>query len=415
MNSKKVYSLYQLSKSISNLFRGHASQTYWVKAEILKLNFYEQSGHAYPDLVDKQNATLRAKFSGTIWKPNFNAINEKFRIIGETLKDNMTIVAKVNINYHGVHGLSLNILDIDSDYTQGELARQKQQAIRKLKDEKLFDLNQRTLLSLIPKTIAVISVQSSKGYSDFVDILANNPKGFQFHYKLFPAILQGERAISSISKQLQILELHQSLFDAVAIIRGGGDEVGFSAYDDYKLAKNIAQCSIPVLTGIGHSTNRTVSELVSYKSFITPTKLAEFLVEQFDTVEQNLNINLTSLEKNALNRINLNNSQLQNISKLFEVFTSNNLSRQIAMLTHLEAELIRNSKSQMANEIKQLEFFQQELKLLDPIQTLKRGFSITKIKGKAILDTNTIKEGDKVQTKFYKGEIDSTVNNISNT
>jgi exodeoxyribonuclease VII large subunit len=407
---KKVYSLYDLSKSIQNLFRRHASQTYWVKAEILKLNFYEQSGHAYPDLVDKQNSILKAQFSGVIWKTNFDAINAKFKTIGEVLKDDITIVAKVNVNYNSVHGLSLNIVDIDTDYTLGELARQKQLSIRKLKEENLFNLNKTTVLPLLPKTIAVISVQSSKGFSDFEDVLANNPKRFRFHYKLFPSVLQGDRAITSISNQLKVISQHQNHFDAVAIIRGGGDELGFSAYDNYILAKSIANCPVPVLTGIGHSTNLTVSELVSYKSFITPTKLAEFFVEQFDVVEQKLQINITSLEKNALNNLNFNINNLQNVSKLFEIHTLNLLRHQSSVLNQQKFQLDINARHIFENQSRQLDFLHQKLKLLDPKQTLKRGFSITKLNGKAIFDSKIIKNGDLINTQFYKGEIESTVN-----
>jgi exodeoxyribonuclease VII large subunit len=388
----------------------YASQSYWVKAEILKLNYYKQSGHAYPDLVEKQNDSIKTQFRGTIWSTQFEYINDKFKQIGEELKDDMLVVVKVKVNYHSVYGLTLNILDVDTDYTLGELARQKQESIKKLKAKGLFDTNKTTTLSLIPKVIAVISVDSSKGFKDFVDVLANNPRGFQFHYKLFPAVLQGHRAVTTISQQLDLISKYQSVFDAVVIIRGGGDEVGFSAYDQYDLAKNIAMCPIPVMTGIGHSTNRTVSEMVCYKSFITPTKLAEFFVDQFDVVEQNLQINITSLEKNALNQMNFNINNIKNLTKLFEIYTLNLLRHQSSVLNQQKFQLAINSSHMIKNQSSQLDFLHQKLKLLDPKQTLKRGFSITKLNGKAIFDSNTIKKGDLINTQFYRGEIESTVN-----
>jgi len=410
---KKVYSLYQLSKSISNLFRGLSDQSYWVKAEILKLNYYQQSGHAYPDLVDKQHNTLRAQFNGVIWKTSFKRITAKFKKIGEVLKDDMTIVAKVKINYHSVHGLSLNILDIDTDYTLGELAKQKQLSIKKLKEEKLFDLNTRTSLPLLPKTIAVISVDSSKGYSDFIDVLEKNSKGFQFHCKLFPATLQGDKAVTSIAAQLKIIEPYQNLFDAVAIVRGGGSEIGFSAYDNYNLAKSIAKCPIPVLTGIGHSTNLTVSELVSYKSFITPTKLAEFFVDQFLAVEQNLTDSVKSIEKFAVNEIKTTISHLHNLSSLFKINVINRLRQESALLLQQQSLLSRNVFQLFKNQTNNLEVFQQKLKLMDPKHTLKRGFSITTSNGKAVFSAEALKKGDSIVTQLYKGQIESTINKIS--
>lgn len=413
MVPKKVYSLYQLSRSIGNLFNGLSTQNYWVKAEILKLNYYEISGHAYPDLVDKRQNRLHAQFNGIIWKTNFKTINAKFKNIGEVLKNDMTIVAKVKINYHSVHGLSLNILDIDTDYTLGELARQKQLSISKLKTENVFELNKSTSLPLLPKTIAVISVNSSKGYGDFVDVLEKNSKGFQFHYKLFPATLQGDKAITSIAAQLEVIGRNRNLFDAVAIVRGGGSEIGFSAYDNYNLAKSIAKCSVPVLTGIGHSTNLTVSELVSYKSFITPTKLAEFFVDQFLSLEQYLKESRFSLEKYAANGIKLNNNKLDNLSSLFKIKVINRLRHESALLLYQQSLLSRNAFQQFKHQKNSLEVFQQKLKLMDPEQTLKRGFSITKSNGKVVYNAYALKEGDSIITQLYKGHIESRVNKIS--
>ena len=478
MQPKTVYSLQNLSKSIANLFREHASQTYWVKAEILKLNHYNQSGHCYPDLVEKQNNKIKAQFRGTIWEANFQMISKKFEEIGEQLKDDMTIVAKVKVNYHAVHGLSLNIIDIDADYTLGELARQKQETINRLKAEQLLELNKSTQLALIPKTIAIISVETSKGYSDFIEIIENNPYKFKFHHKLFPAILQGDKAARTIIQQLKIIQNHNQLFDAVCIIRGGGGEIGLSAYDDYHLAKNIAQFPIPVLTGIGHSTNTTITEMVSHTNFITPTKLGEFLIEKFYSMANKLDqhqnnlayfskthinkqketlnstgklfhariINVFNTQRNYIrettanlkhittNRVNNEKQNLNTFSKSIKTETSDFLKTEHKAidqflkdikksfeqkrndenqnLSQTKANLIRSTKLELNNKNNQLEFASQKLNILDPENILKRGFSITKINSKPLMNTTQIKEGDHIHTRIYKGEIDSTIHKI---
>lgn len=357
MISKKVYSLYQLSKSIQNVLKGYASQSYWVKAEILKLNYYEQSGHAYPDLVDKPKDKIKAQFRGTIWSTHFEYINNKFKQIGEALKDDMLVVIKVSVNYHSIYGLTLNILDVDTDYTLGELARQKQESIKRLKAEHLFDKNRTTTLPLLPKTIAVISVNSSKGYKDFVEVLEDNPNRFHFHCKLFPAILQGDRAVKTISEQLKRIGEYHTVFDAVVIIRGGGDEVGFSAYDNYELAKSIARCPIPVLTGIGHSTNLTVCEMVSFKSFITPTKLAEFLVECFEIFNQtllDLNNNLKSLTNVYVKQ---HKQELSSMAKLFQSQSKNTLKYSKNEIEQLQNAVYKCAKSLLSVKSSNLDYF----------------------------------------------------------
>ncbi len=130
----------------------------------------------------------------------------------------------------------MNIIDIDPEYTLGELAKQKAEAIKKLTAEGIFDANRQRFLPTLPKTIAVISVESSKGYQDFVNVIENNPWKYAIQFKLFPAILQGERAVSTITSQLKRIAKHKKSFDAVAIIRGGGGDIGLSCYDNYELA-----------------------------------------------------------------------------------------------------------------------------------------------------------------------------------
>jgi exodeoxyribonuclease VII large subunit len=428
---KSVYSLYNLSKSIANLINEHASQSYWVKAEVLKLNYYHHSGHCYPDLVEKQNNKIKTQFRGIIWKTNYQTISKKFEKIGEQLKDDMTIVAEVKVNYHPVHGLSLNIIDIDANYTIGELARQKQETIKRLEEEQLLKLNKSTQLALVPKTIAIISVETSKGYSDFIEIIENNPYNFKFHHKLFPAVLQGDKASKTIISQLKVIQKHQQVFDVVCIIRGGGREIGLSAFDDYNLAKTITQFPIPVLTGIGHSTNTTVSEMVSYTNFITPTKLGEFLIDKFVIVANSLEQNQKNLTYISKTQINTQKETLNSTGKLFHariinVFNThkNNMkevteSLKYTITNRIKTEnqnvlqtrlnLIKSTKLSISNNTNQLKFIEQKLNILDPINTLKRGFSITKVNGKPVMNTSQIKKGDHINTRIYKGEIESEI------
>ncbi|HSJ12196.1 MAG TPA: exodeoxyribonuclease VII large subunit, partial [Gillisia sp.] len=264
MSQKQIFPLSKLSEAIENVINTYCSKIVWVKAEIVRLNYYSHTGHCFPELVEKKDGKIIAEIRGNIWKVNFERINKKFRLVlNEDLGDDMTVVIQATVTYHPVYGLALNILDIDPEFTLGELARQKMETIKKLQEENIFFANKHTSLALLPKTIALISVSSSKGYLDFMNVIQNNPQGYKFHIFLFPAVLQGEKAVTTIISQMDRIRELKGVFDAVAIIRGGGGEVGLSCYDNYELAKTIATFPLPVLTGIGHSTNETVSELVS--------------------------------------------------------------------------------------------------------------------------------------------------------
>lgn len=404
MSEKRIFPLSKLTEAIENVINTYCSRPVWVKAEIVKLNHYKHTGHCYPDLVEKKDGKIVAELRGNIWRSNFEMINEKFRkVLNEELRDDMTVVVQATVTYHSVYGLALNIQDIDPEYTLGELARQRAEALKKLNAEGLIDANKLKTLPRLPKTIAIISVSSSKGYQDFINVIENNPWNYQFHCKLFPAILQGERAVSTITAQLKRISKHRKLFDAVAIIRGGGGEIGLSCYDNYVLAREIAAFPIPVLTGIGHSTNETVSELVSYKSFITPTKIAEFLLQEFHNFSQPLKENMQKIMSAANLLFERQETQIARVSSSFGFLAERILERDKNKLRTFDQILLAGSKVLLKQETYELKNIENTVALLSPKNILKRGYSITRKDGKIVKDAAILTKGDLVETEFYSG------------
>ena len=281
-NDRIIFTLLEVTKSIQKTLSERYTSSFWVKAEMNKLNLYPQSGHCYPDLVEKKDGKIIAEIMANIWKDDYRRINNNFlNVLKEPLKSGINILFCAKINYTPENGLRLRIIDIDPSYSLGNLEKEKQETINKLKLEGIYNTNRTLQLSLLPKRIAIISVQTSKGYSDFVQIIESNPWGYKLFMMLFPALLQGDRAAETIMNQLARIKKVKDHFDAVAIIRGGGGDVGLTCYNNYELSKAIALFPIPVITGIGHSTNETVSEMIAFKNAITPTELADFLLQKF--------------------------------------------------------------------------------------------------------------------------------------
>lgn len=364
MTEKKIYTLSKVTQAIENVISKYASNYIWIKAEIVKLNYYAQSGHCYPDLVEKKDNKVIAELRGNIWSSNFEKINKKFKsVLNEGLGDNMTVVFYASVKFHSVYGLSLNITDVDPSYTLGELAKQKAETIKKLKDENIFNLNKQTKLPLVPKIIAIISVNTSKGYNDFINVIDKNPWKYKFQYLLFPAILQGDRAIDTIVNQLKRISEYKQVFDAVAIIRGGGGEIGLSCYDDYKLASTIAKYPLPVLTGIGHSTNETVAELVSFRSFITPTKIGEFLLQEYHNFSVPLKENTVTINNFYQRLIEEQKSNLKGASRLFgsliqRIFDSQktSINQNVRSILNFVSNLFLNEKKELRNNANIIQF-----------------------------------------------------------
>jgi exodeoxyribonuclease VII large subunit len=307
MQTQEHFTLKQVAESIRKTIEQRYSRTYWVLAEMHKLN-ETRKGHCYPELVQKEDGTIVAEMRGTIWKTHFDRISARFmEIVREPLRDGLELLFLVKIVYHPIYNLGLEIIDIDPNYALGALQRERQETLEKLSREGILNANQQLEMALVPKRLAIISQAGSKGYSDFVTLLNGHPKRYRFDTFLFEATLQGDAAIGSISAQLKRIERIKQHFDAVVIIRGGGGEIGMHCYNNYGLARDIATFPLPVLTGIGHSTNMTVCEMIAYNNGITPSDLAYYLLRIFEELDAPLDeaaASLPGLVKNFLRQTN---------------------------------------------------------------------------------------------------------------
>lgn len=410
IDNKTVFTLFEVAKSIRKTLEVRYTQSYWISAELNKLNFYKHSGHCYPDLVEKKEGKVIAEMRSILWGSDFQRINKQFEnVTKEPLKDGIGILIQATVSYDELYGLSLRIIDIDPTFSLGVLAREKQEAIDRLRKEQIFDLNKKVPFPLLPKRIALISVETSKGLADFLKILGNNPWNYRFEFLLFPALLQGDRAVNSILTQMENIKARIDEFDAVALIRGGGGDVGLSCYNQYELAYAIAQFPIPFLTGIGHATNETVSEMVAYKNAVTPSELADFLVQHF----HNFSVPVMEAEKTLIKKaekiLNKGKSDLEQALKQFR-FASQNLIRENRMILDNNGRQVKtNSLSIIKQHHESILQTSRQVSILSPENILKRGFSITYYQGKALMDASVIKEGEEIITIVAKGKINSLV------
>ncbi|MBQ4440816.1 MAG: exodeoxyribonuclease VII large subunit [Bacteroidales bacterium] len=453
-NDHPIYSLSEIAMSIHRVVERTYPQPYYIKAEILKLNFYPYSGHCYPELVEKEGNAIKTEMRAIIWSSNYQRINQRFeQITGEKLKEDIRILCLASVEFSPKHGLALHIQDIEPSYTLGEMVRNKMAVIERLKKENVFAQNKSLAMPLVPKRIAVISVETSKGYSDFMTTLESNRYGYRFETELFPSILQGDKAITGMTARLSEIEMRSKEFDCVAIVRGGGGDVGLSCYDDYQLAHRVATFPLPVLTGIGHSTNQTVTDMVAYSFNITPTDVAFSLIERFHDFDTKVQLLFESiarrtaeviaqekrrlLEMDAARRIAAprivaeHKRQLRDFAQQVTLKSREMLLTQGNALSKLWEELVRLDAERMEQERDQLDRAAQKLatlgsqllqnrkervatledkvRLLHPDNILKRGFSITRLQGRAVTGAEALRAGDRIVTQLYEGEVTSVV------
>ena len=431
-DEKIIFSLLEVTKSIQKTLSQRYASAFWVKAEMNKLNPHPPSGHCYPELVEKKEGRIIAEINANLWKDDYVRINDLFlKVLKEPLKNGIHILFLAKIAYDPLYGLRLRIVDIDPSYSLGELEREKQETIRLLKNAGIYDRNRSLKMPLLPKRIAIISVQTSKGYSDFIQTIEKNPWGYRFFHLLFPAILQGERAVDSIISQLVRIRKVLQHFDAVAIIRGGGGEVGLTCYNNYALSREIALFPIPVITGIGHSTNETVAEMIAFKNAITPTDLADYLLQQFHNYSVPVQNAIEALIGLSGRMIREEKVKWRHSVKYFKSVTGslligrhheirNNirtLRQQSRLQIQLRQQNVQRSKEKLfsridaylATEKKEIHYLEKNISWLDPENILRRGYSITLKDGRVVKAVAEVHQGDTLTTFLAGGKITSTV------
>ena len=384
MINEKVFSLKEVASSVKRTLNARYGSSFWVKAEMIKLNHYPYSGHAFPDLIEKQDDVIVAQMRAVIWSADFKRIRDKFRSCGlSDLTDGITILFRASILFDEFYGLSLRIIDIDTSFTLGEMEKQRMLCIERLKAEGIYSLNSSLSLPAVPKRFAIVSVGSSKGYNDFMQIVRKFSSRFAIFTHLFPSLLQGEGAINSISEALDRINDVADCFDAVLIIRGGGGDVGLNCYNHYNLCRAVALCKLPVLTGIGHASNQTVAEQIAWRNFITPTDLADFLFSGFNNAYLEV-LNLSKqLKSNADSILNTNNERVKLLSE----------------------SLKHKIENRILSEKERLQMIERYIRLLDPSLLLQKGYSMTYLNGVLVSSVKDLKSGDEILTRFSDGEI----------
>ncbi len=450
--------LYQLNSLVKRELKNRFPDSFLVIAEIADVK-ENRSGHCYLELVEKreEDDTVVATARATIWAFTYRMLKPYFETTtGKSLQKGIKVLIRVEIVFHELYGYSINIKDIDPTFTIGDLERKRKEILDQLTQEGVIDMNRELEFPILPKTVAIISSPTAAGYGDFVDQLHRNAYGYAFHTKLFPAVMQGEKTTESIIAALEKIYEYESLFDVVVIIRGGGSQTDLGSFDSYELAVNVAQFPIPILAGIGHERDETIVDRVAYRSVKTPTAAAAFLIECFneaDAVLEEAKESLVQETRRILqeektrqivritefkqftrlflesqeNRLSLSSRKVEHSSKLFVQGRINGLEqlkmkvegkvgmlfdRQRNYLEDIRRTLVRKTTEVFTTNRYILELAETKMKYVDPKNILEKGFSITRVNGKAVRETDNVKIGDVLETELFKGVVRSEIKDI---
>ena len=405
MTTRPHITLVELQRRIKMTLSEQFALPVWVSAEVadLKVNY---SGHCYLELIEKdhksENGVPTAQVRAVIWRSSYSRIAAYFEAeTGQRLAPGIRILAQVLISYHELYGLSLQITDIDSAYTLGEMEQQRQKTIARLQEEGVWEMNRAVPMPLLVQRLAVVSSAQAAGYQDFCKELGRS--GYRFDLTLFDAVMQGTAAEESILMALGRVAEQQEEFDAVVIVRGGGSTTDLNCFNAYRLSSHVAQFPLPVLTGIGHDKDQSVVDMVAHLPLKTPTAVAGWLIERMSSIEgwlegaaQQLHDITTTRMREAELRLE---QQLGDVRRL-------TMERTIQEKLRLEAAerlLPERIETLLRFEQQRLERAEEVVESRSPQQILKLGFAILRGEERAIRTTEELKQHTRLKVELSDG------------
>ncbi|MDE5871935.1 MAG: exodeoxyribonuclease VII large subunit [Muribaculaceae bacterium] len=453
----KAYTLSEFSRFVAQVMsREPVLMGAWVIAEISDMAV--RGGHCYMTLIEKDpSGTTVARMRANIWANRFIYIRNKFlKATQRELTNGMKVMFYGGASYHSNYGLSFNIGEIEPSFTMGDLERIRREILLTLQKEGIIDLNRSLTFEDPPRRIAIISSETAAGYGDFLNQLQHNSAGVEFNVMLFPAIMQGERTAQSVIDALDLVEQTSGIvhWDCVVIIRGGGATTDMNGFDDLQLARRVATFPIPVVVGIGHERDRCVLDEIACVRCKTPTAVAAWLSDTAGIAWQRAcdlasriasfaaerlkgeHIRLQSIETMipALAEAQIRNARLrlQGISSLLpsaareatskerirlEGITTTlrmasriRIQKEHPVLESLDSKVRMAANSILEREKSRLDSLERLTDALNPTSTLKRGYSVTRLNGKAVTCTKSVQPGDILETQTADGSIISTTN-----
>lgn len=407
-----VLSLKEFLSQVKSTLSYSFPDTYWVVGEVSEIR-ENASGHCFLELIEKNEkstAIIEAKVRAIIYSNYYGMIKPYFmQETGSELKVGMKLLVKISLSFSEVYGLSCSISGIDPTFTVGDLAKKRSETIKQLKEDGIWDMNATLPLISPTQRIAVISSATAAGFGDFSNQLDGNKYGFYFYYKLFPAIVQGDKAAQSIIDALDSILDELDNFDAVIIIRGGGATTDLLAFDDYDLASHVAQFPLPIITGIGHERDESIVDMVAHTHCKTPTAVAAFLIDSMLNLENRV-LQLANEIRMKLSLFTAENNRiLDRKMDRISYCLNQKVSQEKLAMERYNFEIKSALFKIVSDELHKLQLKENSLQYLSPERIFERGYSFVTKNGLIVRSSTELKSGDEIETFFLNDSVISIV------
>jgi len=435
LKTEKIYTILELNNTIRRLIRDEFPDTIWVCGEIQDFKSRKDKKHIYFNLVQKHPEAdeIIAQVKAIIFENTRPLIQKRIEKseLSFQLRDDIEVKLLCRVDLYPKWGeYRLIVLDIDPIYTIGKIAQSRQRIIEELNKKGLLEKNKSLKIPHLPLKIGLITAFDSAAYHDFLNELRLS--GYGFRIVLYDCYMQGKYVENNVISALSFFNrLSQEELDVVVITRGGGSTADLSWFDNKKIAESIATCRFPVISALGHQINITITDMAAHTSLKTPTKVAQFLVELVKKFMEEINYLEEEVIKRSNEFIMNKRKELESIAikidailpRYFRFHREELLEKKHRIESCLKI-FLREEKNKMrkifedlkkktdrilSNSEQRLKYIEEKIRLLDPKNILRRGFSITFKNGKILKSVKSVKEGDLIETILFKGKLISRI------
>ena len=387
INGVPSFSVGQFTEVLNHVLKASFDEGVWVEGEIQGLR--KPNPHAYFTLIENIDG-VKAQLNINLFAGPLRNVQAKLRQQGIELKDGLKVRLFGRVEYYGPFGkLNLIATDVDTQFSAGDVAAKREELLRQLMEKGVDKLNKRIPVPVVPLRLGIISSSQAAGWADAQQHLTESGIGFAITF--CDVRVQGDAAVSQIVAALNSLSRRDDI-DLVMLMRGGGSKGDLAAFDDEQIAMAISKCSHPVFTGIGHEIDTSIADIVAHTANKTPTACAQSVIAIVESFLSELSYSAGSLRS----------------------LTQTAVERARSRIAVSVERLRTRPRTALERQTQKLMMHAASVRLLDPVTTMARGWSITRdSSGNVVRSISDIKKGDTVVTALADGSITSTVEGVA--
>ena len=387
INGVPSFSVGQFTEVLNHVLKASFDEGVWVEGEIQGLR--KPNPHAYFTLIENVDG-VKAQLNINLFAGPLRNVQAKLRQQGIELKDGLKVRLFGRVEYYGPFGkLNLIATDVDTQFSAGDVAAKREELLRQLMEKGVDKINKRIPVPFVPLRLGIISSSQAAGWADAQQHLTESGIGFAITF--CDVRVQGDAAVSQIVAALNSLSRRDDI-DLVMSMRGGGSKGDLAAFDDEQIAMAISKCAHPVFTGIGHEIDTSIADIVAHTANKTPTACAQSVIAIVESFLSELSYSAGSLRS----------------------LTQTAVERARSRIAVSVERLRTRPRTALERQTQKLMMHAASVRLLDPVTTMARGWSITRdSSGNVVRSITDIKKGDTVVTALADGSITSTVEGVA--